>query len=68
MTRMTVALDEQLLEEACRLSGAKTKREALEIALRQLVSRLRRQEIIAHAGAIELGLTQEELKRLREER
>lgn len=68
MVRMTVALDEHLLEEARRLSGAKTKREALEIALRQLVSRLRRQEIIAHAGAIELSVTQEELKKLREER
>lgn len=68
MTRMTVALDEHLLEEARRLSGAKTKREALEIALRQLVRRLRRQEIIAHAGAIELSLSQAELRRSREER
>lgn len=68
MARMTVTVDEHLLEEACRLSGAKTKREAIELALRQLVSRLRRQEIIAHAGAIELSLTQGELQRLREER
>lgn len=68
MARMTVALDERLLEEARRLSGAKTKREVLEIALRQLVSRLRRREIIAHAGAFELSLTQEELQKSREER
>lgn len=65
MARMTVTLDEQLLEEARRLSGAKTKREVLEIALRQLVSRLRRREIIAHAGTVELSLTQEELQKLR---
>lgn len=68
MARMTVALDEHLLEEARRLSGAKTKREAIEIALRQLVRRLRRREIATHAGAIELDLTQEELQTLREER
>ena len=68
MARMTVTLDERLLEEACRLSGAKTKREALEIALRQFVSRLRRREIIAHAGTVELSLTQEELQKSREER
>lgn len=68
MTRMTVTLDERLLEEARRLSGAKTKREALEVALRQFVSRLRRREIIAHAGAIDLSLTQAELHKLREER
>lgn len=68
MARMTVAMDEQLLEEARRLSGAKTKREAIEIALRQLVRRLRRREMAAHAGTIELELTQEKLRRLREER
>lgn len=69
MTRMTVTLDERLLEEARRLSEAKTKREALEVALRQFVSRLRRREIIAHAGAIiDLSLTQAELHKLREER
>jgi Arc/MetJ family transcription regulator len=65
---MTVAIDDRLLEEARRLSGAKTKREAIEIALRHLVSRLRRREILAHAGAVELDLTQADLRRLREER
>ena len=68
MARRTVTLDERLLEEARRLSGAKTKREALEIALRQFVSRMRRREIIAHAGTVELSLTQEELQKSREER
>ena len=68
MARRTVTLDERLLEEARRLSGAKTKREALEIALRQFVSRMRRQEIIAHAGTVELSLTQEELQESREDR
>lgn len=68
MARMTVAIDEELLEEARRLSGAKTKREAIEIALRQLVRRLRKQEISNHAGTIELALTQEKLRQLREER
>ncbi len=68
MARMTVMMDEGLLEEARRLSGAKTKREAIEIALRQLVCRLRRREMATHAGTIELELTQEELQRLREER
>lgn len=68
MTRMMVAIDEALLTEAQRLSGAKTKKEAIEIALRELVRRLRRKEVAAHAGTLELALTHEELHRRREER
>lgn len=65
---MTVAIDEELLTEARQLSGAKTKKEAIEIALRELVRRFRRREVAAHAGTIELELTQEDLRRAREER
>ncbi len=68
MARMTVAIDEELLTEARQLSGAKTKKEAIEIALRELVRRFRRREVAAHAGTIELELTQEDLRRAREER
>ncbi len=68
MARMTVALDEQLLDKARRLSGAKTKRETIELALRELVRRLRRRELATHAGTLKLELTQEELRRWREER
>lgn len=41
--RTNIEIDDQLMEEALRLSGAKTKREAVEQGLRTLV-RLRRQE------------------------
>ncbi|WP_157270163.1 type II toxin-antitoxin system VapB family antitoxin [Azohydromonas aeria] len=41
--RTNIEIDDQLMEEALRLSGAKTKREAVEQGLRALV-RLRRQE------------------------
>lgn len=68
MARMTVAINDELLSEAKRLSGVKTKREAIEIALRELVRRERRRAVVAHAGAITLALTQEELQRWREER
>lgn len=67
MARMTLTVDKWLLEEARRLSGAKTKRETVEIALRELVRRLRRREVAAHAGTLELDLSQEDLRRLREE-
>ncbi|OFX33034.1 MAG: hypothetical protein A2Z07_00500 [Armatimonadetes bacterium RBG_16_67_12] len=68
MTRMTVTLDEELLAEARRLSGARTKREALETALREFVVRMRRSRVASHAGTLELTLTHERLRRWRDER
>jgi Arc/MetJ family transcription regulator len=43
--RTNIEIDDQLLKEAIRLSGAKTKREAVEQGLRTLV-RLRQQEAL----------------------
>lgn len=56
------------MKEARELSGAKTKKEAIEIALREFVRRMRLRKIATHAGKVELALSQEELRRLREER
>ena len=67
MVRMTVTVDEKLLKTAKKLSRARTKRETIELALRELIRRYRKQGIAAHSGKIELGLTQEDLRRLREE-
>lgn len=41
MTRLSVTIDDGLLKEARELSGAKTKREAIERALTEYVSHLR---------------------------
>lgn len=68
MARLMVEIDEQLLEEARRLSGARTKRATIELALKELVRRERARRIIEHAGRIELDLTREELDRWRLER
>ncbi len=68
MARMMVEIDDKLLEAAKSLSGAKTKKQAIEIALRELVKRLHCREVAAHAGKVKLDLTQEMLRRQREER
>ena len=68
MTQVIVRIDERLLEEAQRLSGAKTKEDIIELALHELIHRLRRKQIAGHAGAVELELTQEDLRRMREGR
>lgn len=43
--RTNIVIDDDLLEEAIKLSGAKTKKEAVELGLRTLV-RIKRQERI----------------------
>lgn len=65
--RLTVTVDEALLEEARRLAGTRTKREALELALREFVRRRGLVAIQAHAGAVDLALTVEDLLKAREE-
>ena len=68
MVRVTLTVDERLLETARKLCGARTKRETVDIALRELVRRLGCRQIVSHAGKVELDLTQSELQRLREGR
>jgi Arc/MetJ family transcription regulator len=68
MGRTTMVIDEELLEEARRLSGARTNREAVERALREMLVRLRRREMVSHAGTVEIGITQADLRAMREDR
>jgi len=43
--RTNIVIDDALMDEAIRLSGAKTKKEAVELGLRTLV-RIKRQELL----------------------
>ena len=65
MTRLSVAVDEELVEEVKRLSGSKTKREAFEVALREYVRRKRLEELAALAGSGLVDLDAEGLERWR---
>jgi len=51
MIRLSVAIDSTLLDEAQRLSGARTRREALEIALRAYVERRTQHDLASLAGS-----------------
>lgn len=48
--RTNVVVDDKLVREAMRLTGAKTRREAVDIALRNLVARRKQKHILALAG------------------
>ncbi len=49
--RTNIELDDRLIAEAMRLTGAGSKRETVDLALRELVARLRQREILGLAGA-----------------
>ena len=66
MRKTTVVIDEKLLEEAVRASGVKTKREAIEAGLRELVRSHSRQALRDELGTYDLDLSLKELRRLRD--
>ncbi|MFA5787796.1 MAG: type II toxin-antitoxin system VapB family antitoxin [Actinomycetota bacterium] len=65
MPRLSVALDRELLAEAVRLTGARTKRAALDAALREFVARRRRRDLVELAGSGLVDMDLEELRRWR---
>lgn len=65
--KTTVVIDEDLLREAMEAAGVKTKREAIEAGLRELVRRKNLEVLRKELGTFELDLTPEELERLRSE-
>ena len=50
--RTNIDIDDKVLREVQRLTGAKTKREAVDVALRDLVARYRRAGILKLRGKV----------------
>lgn len=48
--RTTIDIDESLFGECVQLTGLKTKREVINLALRELSSRKKRQKILDYEG------------------
>jgi Arc/MetJ family transcription regulator len=59
--RTTLAINEKLLDEAKTLSGAKTKKEAVEIALYEFIRRKKAKKLLDLEGKVELSFTLKEL-------
>lgn len=66
--RFSVTLDGELLDEAVRVTGAASQREAIETALEELVRRRRLSALAVRAGRVPLTLSVDDLLRAREER
>jgi Arc/MetJ family transcription regulator len=65
--KTTVDIPEKELQEAIRHTGAKTKREAVAIAVSEFNRRRRLQQLVDKFGTLDEFMTQEELRRMREE-
>jgi len=65
LRKTTVQIDESLLAEAIKATGAKTKKEAIETGLKYLVQRKNREALRQELGTFDIDLTHEELERLR---
>lgn len=61
--RTTLVLKEALLEEAKTLSGAKTKRQAVEQALSEFIRRRKSRKLLDIEGKVDLSFTVEDLIR-----
>jgi Arc/MetJ family transcription regulator len=66
MTRLSISVDPELLEEVLRLAKVRTKREAIEQALKEFVRHHRLQELQALAGSGLAEMDLEELRRWRQ--
>ena len=65
---MMVELDDRLLAEAQRITGARTKRAAIETALEELVRRRKAAELAKLAGKVPIRLTRRALRAMRKGR
>jgi Arc/MetJ family transcription regulator len=68
MAKTTVVVDDALLDEAMRVSGAKTKKQAITTGLKELIRRKNLEALRQELGTFDLALSSEELEKLRSER
>lgn len=66
MARLTVTIDEGLIEEAKVALGTGTKRDTIVVALREATRRKRLERALSHRGQVDLELTAEMLAALRD--
>ncbi|MDT8318708.1 MAG: type II toxin-antitoxin system VapB family antitoxin [bacterium] len=65
--KTTVVLDDQLLKDAIEAIHAKSKKEAIEAGLRELVMKKNRSALISELGSYDLDISLEELEEMRGE-
>lgn len=65
--RSTIDIDEKLLQEAQKITGAKTKKELINLSLMELIRKKKREHLISLFGSSALDLDLEDVEKLRED-
>jgi Arc/MetJ family transcription regulator len=65
MAKTTVIIDDKLLDEAMRVSGAKTKKQAITTGLQELIRRKKLEALRQELGTFDLAISLEDLEKLR---
>jgi Arc/MetJ family transcription regulator len=65
--RSTIDIDKELLEEAKALTGARTKKELIDLSLRELIRGKRREHLAALFGSGVLAISPDEIEKMRED-
>ena len=65
MGRLTATLDDKLLDEAQSVLSTRTKRETIEVALREVVRREKMRRALKNKGKFDLGFSREDILRRR---
>ncbi len=65
--RSTIDIDEQVLAEAMKVAHVRTKKELIDLSLRELVRQKRRERLQARLGKLPLELSAAKLETMRKD-
>ncbi len=65
--RTTIEIDDRLLEEAKRLTSVKTKKELIDLSLRELIRKRRIEHLLSQFGRCPVDLTLKDIETFRED-
>ena len=65
--RSTIDIDETLLKEARRLTRAKTKKELVNLSLRELIRKRRREHLASLFESAAVDISREDVEKMRED-
>ncbi len=63
--RTNIVLDDKLVEEGMKLTGVKTKKELVNLALKELIERRKKKSFLKFEGKIEWEGSLDEIRRTR---
>lgn len=65
--RSTIDIDETLLNEARRLTQAKTKKDLVNLSLRELIRKRRREHLASLFGSTAVDMSPDDVEKMRED-